>query len=63
MVLAHFSMLVHELLNKYPGIVPDEAPLIIWDSKYVQFMAKNCKYTKHTRRIARIVYFDRNGEK
>ena len=26
MALAHFRMLIHELLNKYPDIVPKEAP-------------------------------------
>ena len=33
MALAHFRMLIHELLNKNTDIVPDEAPLIILDSK------------------------------
>ena len=33
MYLAHFSMLIHELLNKDPYIVPEEAPLILLDSK------------------------------
>ena len=32
MDLAHFTMLIHELLNKYPDIVPEEDPLIILDS-------------------------------
>ena len=34
MALAHFRMLIHELLNKDPDIVPEEAPLIVLDSKY-----------------------------
>ena len=29
MALAHFRMLIHELLNKDPDIVPEEAPLIV----------------------------------
>ena len=53
MALAHFSMLVHELLNEDPDMVPEEAPLIVLDSKSDIFMAKNGKDTKHTRQIAR----------
>ena len=34
MDLAHFRMLIHELLNKDPEIVPEEASLIVLDSKY-----------------------------
>ena len=63
MALANFRMLIHELLNKYPDIVPQEAPLIVLDSKSAMFMAKNGKDTKHTRHIARIMHFVRNGEK
>ena len=63
MALAHFRMLVHELLNEDPDMVPKEAPLIVKDSKYVMCMAKNCRDTKHTRHIARIMHFLRNGEK
>ena len=33
MALAHFRVLIHELLNKDPDIVPVEAPLIVLDSK------------------------------
>ena len=33
MYLAHSNMLVHELFNKYPDIVPNESPLIIFDRK------------------------------
>ena len=39
MTLAHFRMLVAELLNEYPDEVPKEAPLIILDSKSAQCMA------------------------
>ena len=56
-------MLIHELLNKDPNIVPEEAPLIVLDSKSAMCMAKNGKDTKHTRHITRRMYFVRNGEK
>ena len=63
MALAHFRMLIHELLNKDPDIVPEEAPLIVLDSKSGMCMAKNGNDTKHTRHIARRMYFVRNGKK
>ena len=63
MALAHFRMLIHEFLNKDPYIVPDEAPLIVLDSKSAMCMAKNGKDTKHTRHIARRKNIVRNGEK
>ena len=63
MALAHFRMLIHELLNKDPDIVPKEAPLIVLDSKYAMCMAKNGKDNKHTRHIARRIHFVRNGKK
>ena len=63
MALAHFRMLTHEFLNKDPYIVPEEAPLIILNIKSDMCMAKNGKYTKHTRHIARRIHLVRNGEK
>ena len=63
MALSHFRMLTHELLNKDPDIVPEKVPLIVLYSKYDMCMAKNGKDTKHTRHIARIMHFVRNGEK
>ena len=63
MALAHFRMLVHELLNEYPDMVPKEDPLIVLDSKSAMCMAKNGRDTKHTRHIARIMHLVRNGEK
>ena len=63
MDLAHFRMLIHELLNKDPCIVPKEAPLIVLDSKSAMCMAKNGKDTKHTIHIARRIHFERNREK
>ena len=63
MTLAHFRMLVAELLNEDSDMVPKEAPLIVLDSKSAQRMDKNGKDTKHTRNIARRMHFVRNGEK
>ena len=56
-------MLIHELLNEDPDMVPEEAPLIVLYSKYAMCMAKNSKDTKHTRNITRRMHFVRNGEK
>ena len=57
MGIAHFSMLIHEFLNKDPYIVSEEAPLIILDSKYDVCMAKNGKDTTPTSNISRGVNF------
>ena len=61
MALAHFRMLVHELLNEDSDMVPKEAPLIVLDSKSARCMANNGRDTKHTRHIARRMHFLRNG--
>ena len=63
MALAHFRMLIHELLNKGKDIVPEEDPLIVLDIKYVICMANNVKYTKPTIHLARRMHFVKNGEK
>ena len=63
MYLAHFRMFIHELLNKDPDIFPEEAPLVVLDSKSAMCMAKNGKDIKHTRHIARRINFERDGEK
>ena len=63
MALAHFSMLIHELFNKDPDIVPEEFPLIILNSKSDVCMDKNGKDTKHTSHITRRIHFVRNVEK
>ena len=62
MALAHFRMLIHELLSKYPDIVPEKDPLIILNSKSAMCIAKNFKDTKQTRHIAFGMHFVRNGE-
>ena len=41
MALVHFRMLIHEFINKVPDIVPEEAPLLILDSKSAMCMDKN----------------------
>ena len=53
MALAHFRMLIHELLNKNKYIVPEEAPIIILDSNYDVCMAKSGKDTNNTSHIDR----------
>ena len=62
MALARFRMLIHELLNKDPDIVPEEAHLIVLDSKSAMHMSNNGKDIKHTRHIAKIMLLVRNGE-
>ena len=56
-------MFIHEWINKDPDIVPEEYPLIVLDSKSDMCMAKNGKYTKHTRHISSRMHLLRNGEK
>ena len=63
MALAYSRILIHEFLKKDPDIVPEEAPLVVLDSKSDMFMANNGKDTKHTRHIARRIDCVRNGEK
>ena len=62
MALAHFIMLVHELLNEDPEMVPKKTPLIVLDTKSAMCIDNNGKDTKHTRHIARRMHFARNGE-
>ena len=63
MALAQSGILIHGFFNKDTYIVTQEAPLSIFDGKYAVCMAKNSKYTKHTRHVSRRVNFVRNGEK
>ena len=62
MDLAHFRISIHELLNKNPDMLKEEAPLVILDCKSAFCMANNGNNNKHTRHIAIRVYFVRNGE-
>ena len=62
MNLANFRILIHEFLNNYPDIVPEESPLVILDSKYAVYMANNGKDNKKTSHISRIMHLVRNGE-
>ena len=48
--------------KKDPDIVPEEAPLIVLDSKSAMWMDNIGKDTKHTRHIARRIHFVINGE-
>ena len=50
-------------MNKDLERVPEEAPLIVCNSKYDMCMAKNGTDIKHTSHIARIIHSVRNGEK
>ena len=61
MALANLIMVVHELLNEDPDMVPKEAPLIVLDSKSAICMFKIDRDTKRTRHIARRIHFVRNG--
>ena len=61
MDLAHFRILIHELLNKDPYIVPEGAPLNVLDSKSAMCMANVGKDTKHTRHISSRMHFVRYG--
>ena len=63
MALAHFRMLVHELFNKDPDIVPEESPMIVLYSNHAMFMDNNCKDTKQARHITRGMHFERDREK
>ena len=61
MDLAHFRMLINELLKKDPDIVPEEAPLVVLYSKSALCMDKNVKDTKHKILISMRVFL-RNRE-
>ena len=63
MTLVYFRMLNNKFLNKDPVIVPEEDPLIVFDSKYDVCMDNNGKDTEHTRHIARRIHFLRDREK
>ena len=62
MDLSQFRMLMKELLNKDPDIVPLEDPLIVLDIKSAVCMDNNGKDANHTMEISRRVHFLRNGE-
>ena len=51
MDVARFRMLIHEFFNNYPDIVPEEASVIILDSKSSMYMAKTGKGNKHTKTL------------
>ena len=61
MDLENFRMLINELLDKDPYVVPEESPIIILYSKSDVCMDNDGKDTKHTRQITRIMHSVRNG--
>ena len=63
MALAHFRMLIHELLNEDPDIVPEESSFIVLDGKIAICTDNNGRDANHTRKIARRMNLVRNGEK
>ena len=63
MALVHFRILIHELLNKDPDIVTQEATLIVLDINSSMCMAKNGKDNKHTRYIAKRMHFCKEWRK
>ena len=62
MSLEYLRMLINAYLNKDTYVVPEEAPLIILDSKYNICMANNGKDNKHTRQLSRRVHYVRDGD-
>ena len=62
MYLARFRMINYDLLNKYPYLVPEQAPLIILYIKLFIYMSDSGKDTKHTRSIDRSIIFVGNGK-
>ena len=63
MALAHFRILIHELLNKDPVLLPEESPMIILDINSAVNMYRNGKDTNHTSHISRRLIIVKNGEK
>ena len=51
MDLSNFRMLIHEFLNNDLYMVPEEDPIIVFDSKVALCMDKNGNNTKHTRKF------------
>ena len=49
MDLVHFRMLIHEFFNKDADIIPEEATLIILDTKSSMCMVQNGKDTNQKR--------------
>ena len=57
MALAHFKVLIYEFLSKDTDIVPEEAPLVVLDSKSDMCMAKNGKvYQTHNKHCKENVF-------
>ena len=58
----YFNVACNELAKKDKYLVPEQAPLIIFDIKSVIYVANTCKDTKHTIHIDRIIPSLINGE-
>ena len=63
MALEYSMILNNELLNKDTYVVPEQALLIIWDSRSDIYMDKYGKNTKHTRKFSRIMHLVKNGKR
>ena len=61
--LEHSRMLIHEFLNKYTDIVPEEGPIIRLDSKSAVCISNNGNDTKQIGHIDGRVNLVRNDEK
>ena len=55
-------MLNNDLINNYPDLVPEKAPIIIFNSESAVCMDNNGKNTKHTRHISIRMNSVRNGK-
>ena len=53
---------IPKILKNYPYVIPEQAPLVILDSKPDLCMAKNSIDTKHTRKFSGRMHFVGNGE-
>ena len=62
MSISHFSMLTNEFLDKDQDVVPEQAHLVILDSKSDVCMVNDGKDTKHTIHISIRINFLRNVE-
>ena len=62
MALAHFRMLINELLKPDPYIVPEGSHLVVLYSKSTMCIDNNGRDTKHTRHIPNRIQLLSNGE-
>ena len=60
--LSNFKMLMNEMINKDPDVVPYQALLLLLDINSAVCVDKNSNDKKHTRHMARRIHFVRNVE-